>query len=116
MQPAVGATGAGPVTGAGRRRRGAEHKSRTGVFLAVLVVLLLILAGLLFWFARSLDEARPGEVPATVGLTRAEAEKALTDLEFKVEVTEEPNDQVEAGRVISPGPRAATRRSKRAPR
>ncbi len=104
VQPAVDATGAGPVAAQDAIDEEPEHKSRTGVFLAVLVVLLLILAGLLFWFARSLNEADLVEVPATIGLTRAEAEKVLTDLEFKVEVTEEPNATVEAGRVISSDP------------
>ena len=104
VQPAVDATGAVPVAAQDAIDEEPEHKSRTGVFLAVLVVLLLILAGLLFWFARSLNEADLVEVPATIGLTRAEAEKVLTDLEFKVEVTEEPNATVEAGRVISSDP------------
>ena len=84
-----------------------EPKSRTGTFLAVIVVLLLILAGLLFWFASSLRTDQV-EVPATIGLTRVEAEKLLDEQGFKVEVTEEPNATVDAGRVISQDPAAQT--------
>jgi serine/threonine-protein kinase len=86
-------------------------RSRTGVFLAVIVVLLIILAGLLFWFASSLSSDTV-EVPATIGLTRAEAEKLLEDQGFKVDVTEEPNATVDAGRVISQDPAAQTEADK----
>jgi len=84
-----------------------QPKSRTGVFLGVIVVLLLLLGGLLFWFASSLSSDQV-EVPATIGLTRAEAEKVLTDQGFQVEFTEVPNDKVEAGRVIGSDPPAQT--------
>lgn len=90
---------------------GDEPKSRTGVFLGVIVVLLVILAGLLFWFASSLNSDKV-EVPATIGLTRVEAEKMLTDAGFKVTVTEEPNDKVESGRVVSSDPAAQTQAAK----
>ena len=86
---------------------GDEPKSRTGVFLSVIVVLLVILAGLLFWFASSL-RTDTAEVPSTIGLTRAEAEQLLTDQGFEVAVTEEPNASVDAGRVISQDPAAQT--------
>ncbi|MFZ4517451.1 MAG: Stk1 family PASTA domain-containing Ser/Thr kinase [Microthrixaceae bacterium] len=85
-----------------------EPRSRTGVFLGVLVLLLVILAGLLFWFARSLN-ASDVEVPATIGLTRPEAEKVLTDEGFKVDVTEQANPTIEAGRVISQDPAPRTK-------
>jgi beta-lactam-binding protein with PASTA domain/tRNA A-37 threonylcarbamoyl transferase component Bud32 len=86
-------------------------KSRTGVFLGVIVVLLVILAGLLFWFASSLSSDTV-EVPATIGLTRAEAEQLLKERGFQVEVTEEPNDKVEAGRVVSQDPAPQTEADK----
>ncbi|UDY34245.1 Stk1 family PASTA domain-containing Ser/Thr kinase [Dermatobacter hominis] len=84
-----------------------QPRSRTGVFLAVIVVLLVILAALLFWFASSLSSDTV-EVPATIGLTRTEAEKLLEEQGFEVQVTEEPNATVEAGRVISQDPAAQT--------
>ncbi len=85
-----------------------EPRARTGLFLGVLVLLLVVLAGLLFWFARSLN-ASDVEVPATIGLTRPEAEKVLTDEGFKVDVTEQANPTIEAGRVISQDPAPRTK-------
>ncbi len=82
-----------------------EHKSRTGVFLTVIVLLLLVLAGLLFWFARSLS-SDSATVPAVIGLTQGEATRVITEQGFKVDVTQEPNATVEAGRVISQDPAA----------
>ena len=103
MQPAVG-DGTGEVQAVDEEP---EQKSRTGLFLGVIVVLLLILAGLLVWFARSLNSDTV-EVPAAIGLTRAEAETLMTEAGFKVTVTEEANATVEAGRVISQDPAAQT--------
>ncbi len=85
-----------------------EPKSRTGLFIGVLVVLLALLAGLLFWFARGLDAADV-EVPATIGLTRVEAETLLRNEGFTVEVTEQANPSIEAGRVISQDPAPRTK-------
>ena len=62
----------------------------------------------MFWFARSLN-ASDVEVPATIGLTRPEAEKVLTDEGFKVDVTEQANPTIEAGRVISQDPAPRTK-------
>jgi len=93
---------------------GDQPKSRTGVFLGVIVVLLVILAGLLFWFANSLSSDKV-EVPATIGLLRAEAEKLLTDAGLKVVVTEEPNDKIAADHVISSNPVAQTQVEKGSP-
>ena len=85
-----------------------EPGSRTGLFIGVLVLLLLLLAGLLFWFARGLNAADV-EVPATIGLTRAEAERALTADGFEVKVTEQANPSIESGRVISQDPAPKTK-------
>ena len=85
-----------------------EPRSRTGLFIGVLVVLLALLAGLLFWFARGLNAADV-EVPATIGLTRAEAETLLRNEGFEVEVTEQANPSIEAGRVISQDPAPRTK-------
>jgi serine/threonine-protein kinase len=78
-------------------------KSRTGWFLAGLVVLLAALAGGLFWFANDLSSTEI-EVPDLVGEQREEAERQLEELELKAEVTEEPSDTVEAGLVMSQDP------------
>jgi serine/threonine-protein kinase len=80
-----------------------QPKSRTGWFLAALVLLLALLAGGLFWFANDLSSTEV-EVPDLVGETREEAERRLEDLELKAEVTEEASDSVKAGTVISQDP------------
>jgi len=85
-----------------------QPKSRTGLFIGVLVVLLALLGGLLFWFARGLNAADV-EVPATIGLTRAEAETLLRGEGFEVEVSEQANPSIEAGRVISQDPAPKTK-------
>jgi serine/threonine-protein kinase len=83
------------------------RRSRTWVFLASLLVLLLILGGLLFWFARSLDSGEVA-VPAVIGLSRDEAVRVLKDAGFEVEVTEEPSDTVDEGLVVSQDPAQGT--------
>lgn len=85
-----------------------QPKSRTGLFIGVLVVLLALLGGLLFWFARGLNAADV-EVPATIGLMRAEAETLLRGEGFEVEVSEQANPSIEAGRVISQDPAPKTK-------
>jgi serine/threonine-protein kinase len=85
-----------------------EHpKSRTGWFLAALVVLLAALAGGLFWFANDISSTEV-EVPDLVGEQREEAERQLEELELTAEVTEESSDTVEAGVVISQDPEAGS--------
>ncbi|MFM7509884.1 MAG: PASTA domain-containing protein, partial [Actinomycetota bacterium] len=49
------------------------------------------------------------EVPATIGLTRAEAETLLRGEGFEVEVSEQANPSIEAGRVISQDPAPKTK-------
>jgi serine/threonine-protein kinase len=85
-----------------------QPKSRTGLFIGVLVVLLALLGGLLFWFARGLNAADV-EVPATIGLMRSEAETLLRGEGFEVEVSEQANPSIEAGRVISQDPAPKTK-------
>lgn len=81
-----------------------ERRSRTGLFIALLVLLLALLGGLLYWFAQSLDDGDMVTVPGVVGLTIEEAQSRLDDAGLKSEVTREPSAQVEAGRVISQDP------------
>jgi len=82
-------------------------KSRTGLFVGVIAVLLAILAGLLFWFASSLRTDTVA-VPALIGLPRAAAQKLLDDAGLEAKFTEEPNATVAAGLVISQDPAAKT--------
>jgi len=82
-----------------------EPKSRTGWFLGIMVVLLALVAGGLFWFANGLNGGEV-TVPQLVGTTRADAEKQLTGLELKAAVSEAASDQVEAGKVVAQDPAA----------
>ncbi len=81
-----------------------EKPRRTWLFIAMLVVLLALLAGVLFWFTRSLDEGDLVTVPPVVGLELEEATRALTDVGLEVEVTRQPSEQLRAGLVISQDP------------
>ena len=81
-----------------------EHKSRTGWFLAAMVVLLALVAGGLFWWANGLNGNI--EVPPLVGETREEAERQLSERGLVAEITEEPNDEVDVGRVAAQDPEA----------
>ncbi len=81
-----------------------ERKSRTWLFIALLVVLLALLGGLLFWFTRSLDEGTKVTVPPVVGLKLEEATAALSDVGLEVEVSREPSEQFEAGLVTAQDP------------
>jgi eukaryotic-like serine/threonine-protein kinase len=83
-------------------------RSRTGAFLAAMLLVLLLLAGLLFWFARGLDGGNTVAVPPVVGLTQAAAEDALRQVNLVPVAQPEPSDTVEAGRVISQDPRDGT--------
>ncbi|MFM7064363.1 MAG: Stk1 family PASTA domain-containing Ser/Thr kinase, partial [Actinomycetes bacterium] len=89
-----------------------DEQSRTGMYLGILVVLLVILAGVLFWFARSLGDGGKVQVPAVIGLTKDEATSQLNELGFKVLATEEPSDTIEAGRVLSQNPGPGTKLDK----
>ena len=91
-----------------------DEQSRTGMYLGILVVLLVILAGVLFWFARSLGDGGKVQVPAVIGLTKDEATSQLNELGFKVLASEEPSDTIEAGRVLSQNPGPGTKADKAA--
>lgn len=86
-----------------------EDRSRTGWFLAGMVVLLALVAGGLFWWANGLD----GDVtvPDLIGETREEAERLLTERGLVADVSEEPNDKVDAGRVSAQDPEEGTKLS-----
>lgn len=83
-----------------------EGHSRTGLFLGAMVVLLALLAGGLFWWANGLKG--DVEVPDLIGKTREEAERLLSDRGLVADVTEEPNDKVDSGRVSAQDPEAGT--------
>jgi beta-lactam-binding protein with PASTA domain/tRNA A-37 threonylcarbamoyl transferase component Bud32 len=87
----------------------------SGAFFAVLVVLLLLLGGMLFLLARTLgvggddDKATLVEVPRVINELEADARQTLESFDFEVTVTEEANDDVEAGRVFAQDPEGGTK-------
>ncbi len=87
----------------------------SGAFFAVLVVLLLLLGGMLFLLARTLgvggddDKATLVEVPRVINDLEADARQTLESLKFEVTVTEEANDDVEAGHVFAQDPDGGTK-------
>lgn len=80
-----------------------EKKPKTALFIGILVVLLAVLGGLLFWFVSSSDSATVA-VPSVIGLPRAEAEQRITDAELVPEVSEAPSPTAPVGSVISQDP------------
>lgn len=84
-----------------------EGRSRTGWFLAAMVVLLALVAGGLFWWANGLNA--DVEVPDLIGETREEAELLLSERGLTADVVEEPNDKVDAGRVSAQDPESGTK-------
>ena len=82
----------------------------SGAFVGVLVVLLLLLAGMLYLLARTLGlgDDTPSttlkEVPAVTGEPLADATRTLEASGFEVTFREEPNDDVDAGKVFEQNP------------
>ncbi len=86
-------------------------KSRTAWFLAGLFVLLALLAGFLFWLANDLSESQV-TVPDVIGLKVVDARETLEQDDFKVEVVDDPESDVEPGRVTDQDPREGTETDK----
>ena len=81
-------------------------RQRTGIYIGILVVLLVILGGLLYLLSRELGVGHNAQIsmPTVIGKTEAEATAILRDAGLRVtkkEVTDEAN---EAGKVIEQDP------------
>ncbi|WP_208028742.1 Stk1 family PASTA domain-containing Ser/Thr kinase [Rhabdothermincola sediminis] len=104
----------GPVTGMQPEYAGPGEppRKRTSAFLAGMIILLLVLAGVLvvlgLRLSRSSEEIT---VPDVRGLTVQEAQARLSGAGLKSEIREEPNADVPAGQVFeqtpAPGAKAA---------
>jgi beta-lactam-binding protein with PASTA domain/serine/threonine protein kinase len=84
-----------------------DEPKRSKGFLVALVVLLLVLAGLLFFLATSLNGNGGTEqvtVPNVIGQPVEQARAALTDAGFEVREAQEASDTVPAGQVIDQNP------------
>lgn len=105
VQPAAtAATGAAVAVDPEVPEEDEPKRSRAGVFLGVLVVVLALLGLGLWWLADGLGSGTELDVPSVVGLTRAEARQELESAGFEVRITEQPSNDVEADRVISQDP------------
>ena len=99
------------VVGESVARRGGPppQKRGTGAFVVLLLVLLAILAGLLWFVANETgligdDTADRVEMPLVLGKTEAEAKAELEELGLDVQVATEASDQQEPGRVFAQDP------------
>jgi serine/threonine-protein kinase len=86
-----------------------DETRRSGMFLAGLILLLVVLAGMLFLLAQQFaDDDTPEvaqvEVPKVVGETVEDAQRVLENLGFEVKTTVEANDDQEEGRVFDQDP------------
>lgn len=83
---------------------------RTGLFVGLLLVLLVIAGGLVFFLVKNLNkDATPTAevvVPQTMGLSRADAEKLVRDRGFNPVSQEKPDETVQKGYVSAQSPPA----------
>jgi len=81
-------------------------KKRTGLYVGLLVVLLLLVAGILFFIGRNLgSSSKQVTVPSVVNMTAIDATNALTSAGFKVSSTNQPNDTIAEGIVFEQDPK-----------
>jgi beta-lactam-binding protein with PASTA domain len=87
---------------------------RSGAYIAVLVLMLLILAGLLFLLGKQLglfsgSSTKPVTIPANViGQDQAAAQSELQGLGLKVTVQQQQNDTTAQGKVFDTSPKTGT--------
>jgi len=96
-------TGAQRVDNSARLRRTLERRSRRGVWLAALVLVLAVVAGSAGWYWGSGPGSRVS-VPDVAGGTFAEAESILAEHELVAEENGVSSLEVEAGTVLSTDP------------
>ena len=106
----AGGDGAG-TTGPGTPPTGSTpyvpppKQGRSGLFVALLVILLVLVGAILFFLGSRLGSSTSQvQVPSVVGMSQADAENALRNAGFKVQAQQEANDTVPAGNVISQDP------------
>jgi beta-lactam-binding protein with PASTA domain/tRNA A-37 threonylcarbamoyl transferase component Bud32 len=105
----AGVAGAGPATGQVPYAGPDEPKKRTGLFVGLLVVLLVLIAGVLFFVGRNLGQSKANvDVPGVVGMNVMEASSEVTSAGFEVDITEEESERPE-GEVLAQNPEAGTK-------
>jgi beta-lactam-binding protein with PASTA domain len=97
---------AAPATGVPPYTAEEPPKKRTGLYVGLLVVLLLLVAGILFFIGRNLGTStKQVVVPNVVGQSALDASNALTAAGFKVSSTNQQNDTVPEGQVFEQDPK-----------
>lgn len=93
--------GQDPETARKKRRRSAWGKALT-----TLLILLLAAFGIgsVLYYNAKLNEVEKHMIPAVQGMTQAEAETTLRNLNFTLKFEEEHSDEIEKGRVIKTSP------------
>jgi serine/threonine-protein kinase len=86
-----------------------DEGRRSGLFLAGLILLLIVLAGMLYLLAQQFagddtDDVAQVEVPNVIGRPVEEAQQILEDEGLEVRITTEANDEEEAGIVFAQAP------------
>ena len=103
------AAAAPPVTGAVPTYNTGEDqpKKRTGLYVGLLVLLLLLVAGILFFVGRNLGAStKQVTVPNVINTAVADATNTLQAAGFKVQTTTQVNDTVAEGQVFDQNPKA----------
>ena len=106
-----GGVGGGGGGGAPVEYSDGRPSQRTGIYIGILVVLLLILAGLLFLLSRELGVGGTSEVtvPQVIGRNQEDAESELRDAGLKVVKKEVPDESNAAGKVTDQDPKAGAK-------
>ena len=111
--PDVGVDGTRIVTGGGQPPADYESRprQRTGIYIGILVVLLLILGGLLFLLSRELGVGGTSEVtvPQVIGKNQEDAISELRDIGLKVVKKEVADESNAAGKVTDQDPKAGAK-------
>jgi eukaryotic-like serine/threonine-protein kinase len=97
---------AAPVAGVPAYTAEEPPRKRTGLYVGLLVVLLLLVAGILFFVGRNLGSStKQVTVPNVIGQKALDATNALTSAGFKVTSTNQQNDTVPEGQVFDQDPK-----------
>ncbi|MDR2035223.1 MAG: Stk1 family PASTA domain-containing Ser/Thr kinase [Coriobacteriales bacterium] len=98
------------TNGNGARAKSSTSNSKTPVIVALVIGLVVILAGVGAYLAFCSSDAGDIAVPKVVGLTETDAKKMIEDAQLTVgEVKQQSSETVEEGRIISQDPAAQTK-------
>jgi eukaryotic-like serine/threonine-protein kinase len=106
----VAVPAAAPPTGAAPPYVEEPGRKRTGLYVGLLVVLLLLVAGILFFVGRNLGSTtKQVAVPSVTGQSAADATSQLESAGFKVNATTRQNDSIKEGEVFDQDPKGGVK-------